>query len=174
MADRRAHAPLAAARTLVEQHDPAAVPALLRALEGRNRDLALKLLGDLGPSARSAIPRVRNLLAELSVPEAFPESVGCVWDENWPDRCSSFRLAASTLWRIGQDASMVLPHLERQLQPDLSNHAYPCAPWALRVLAEMGPAAASARPTLLRIAAQTQPPAADDPVQFVLRSIGVP
>ena len=166
-ARRTQRAPLADVRRRAEHHDPTVVPALVALLGSPRVDEALSLLADLGPLARQALPPVRARLQSVASPVE-----DAVEDGDTP-RCQTFSLAARAAWRISDDAALVLPDLEQQLRrPGNGSYFRRCDPWALRLLAEMGPAAVAAAPSLRRYARQNAEAA--PAVQSVLRTLGAP
>lgn len=162
-AQRQARDPLVSARRLVESHDPTAVRRLVALLGTPHKVEALHLLAALGPAARSAVPNVSALLDATAVPGEAGES------SEVTARCETFRAAADALWRISDDARLVLPYLERPLQHS-EFYFVQCDPWALQVVAGMGRAAAPLAPTLRRYARENRE--AREAVSAVLRALG--
>jgi RNA polymerase sigma factor (sigma-70 family) len=129
--DDRAHALWALPALEVDVGE--AVPVLVRALEDHSaqyaRMLAAQALGQYGPRAKQALPALKAALSDAD-PQVRVD-------------------AAGALWKVGKDATKVLPVLVDALKA--SNNGGPAAARqrAVRYLGVMGPAAADAFPALL-------------------------
>ncbi|MCS7166476.1 MAG: HEAT repeat domain-containing protein [Gemmatales bacterium] len=116
----------------------AAVPLLQKLLESpevEERKEALRALSAIGPAAEQAIPQVRKLLQDSDADV-----------QEW---------ACSTLGRIGESAKVAIPELEKII---LNASVADKVRWAAAVaLGNIGPAAVSATPTLLKALRDSDP-----------------
>ncbi|MBI3944726.1 MAG: HEAT repeat domain-containing protein [Armatimonadetes bacterium] len=122
-----------AAAVLLRDISPApevAVPAFAELLADPGlRTVAAQALGDYGPDAAAAAPRLEALLAGTRV----------FWEER--------QEIALALWRVGGRAEAVVPMLVGHVQRATGDELHHAA----KILRELGPAAAPAVPALIEV-----------------------
>jgi HEAT repeat protein len=123
------------------QLSPAAVPILIEALEGGDREIrfhATELLSRLGPDAKQAVPALLATLREPWDAEERKRSQRVGWD--WDPACG----AAKALGRIATSEE-VIANLARMLSSDIAERTSSAA----EGLGDLGPPAVAAVPSLI-------------------------
>jgi HEAT repeat protein len=143
--------PLEGSKVLDPEH-PEATRLLRRALRNRNpnewytRKQAAEAVADLGPAFRDAAAELEDVLR----------------DKNPDVRLS----AAGAMWRVSQDANVVVPVLLDLLKPAQTLYV---RHRALHLLKEMGPAAREARSALREMRTDPDPSLCQQAAEIVRR-----